>query len=210
MLCTSCARSWVECQHFSGGESWPYVLPHSFTPISLLMLQSPFTLDLWSDWAVSHLVCISLFISLMDTFASRPLHPANNVASEMVKSQQMCLFVSPASASLAQHCCSPLGLCGSLGSWRAVTDHFFPVFPQKLTTTAALYFTLRCVCLTTAFCSHCHLLLTSTIQSTGQHLSNHSKFPLDPKLWWIYCLYLWARNEWDKGWGLGWWSFLPN
>lgn len=169
------------------------------------MLQSPFTLDLWSDWAVSHLVCSSLFISLMDTFASRPLHPANNIASGMVKSQQMCLFVSPASASLAQHCCSLLSLCSSLGSWRAVIDHFLPVFPQKLTTTAA--FPLRCVCLTTAFCSHCHLLLSFTSQSTGQHLSDHSKCTLNPRLWWIYCLYLWARNEWEKGWSLGWWFF---
>lgn len=116
-LCASCARSWVECQHFSGGESWPYVLPHSFTPIPLSpQLQSPFTLHLWSDWAVSHLVCSSLFISLMDTFASRPLHPANNIASEMVKSQQMCLFVSPASASLA-HNAAASSVC--VAAWAA-------------------------------------------------------------------------------------------
>lgn len=133
---------------------------HSHLP--LLVLQSPFTLRLWSDWAASHLVCSSLFVSLMDTFASRPLHAANNSASEMVRSQQMFFYLCPQLLPPLLALLHLLSLWGSLGSWRAVINHFLPVFPQKLTTTAALFFTLRCVYLTAAFCSHFHFLLCST------------------------------------------------
>lgn len=69
--------------------------------------RAPLISDLRSDWAVSPLVCSRLFISLMGTFAFRPLHLSNNIASETAK-WQMCPFVSPS------FCLPSLGLLQSL------------------------------------------------------------------------------------------------
>lgn len=172
MLCASCARSWVECQHFPGGESWPYVLPHSFTPISLSCCR-----------AHSLSICDLTGHSPISSAAAHlfpwwtPLPPGHSIQPTIVKwngqiTADVFLFVSPASASLAWHCCSLPVLCGSLcHSWRAAIDHFLPGFPQKLTTPAALFFTLRCVWLTTAFCSHLLLPSTQTILSSLWSLS---------------------------------------
>lgn len=164
MLCASCARSWGECQHFSGGEPWPYVLPPSFTPISARAAEPIHSLcDLNGQAPIQFAAACLLpwWTPLPPGHSTQP-----TTRSEMVRSQQMCLLVSPASACLAWHCCSLPSLGGNLGSSGVLIDHFLPGFPQKIT--AALFFTLRCVCLTTAFCSRCHLLLPSTSESTSQ------------------------------------------
>lgn len=167
MVCASCERSWVECQHFSGGEPWPYVLPHSFTPISLSSCCRAHSLSICDLTGQSLILFAAACLFPWWT----PLPPGHSIQPTIVHvkwwnhSRCGCCVPSLPCPALLQL------LWGSLGRFRALLDHFLPVFPQKLTadiyisnTTAALFFTLRSVCLTPAFCSHCHSLLPHPCQ----------------------------------------------
>lgn len=144
------------------------------------MLHSPTRFHLLSDWAVSLLVCSGLFISLMDIFASRPLHPSNNTASETVKSQQMCPFLSPSFCllllGLPQLPLQPVCVAAWLAEALFLTT-FLPSLPKNTLPLLPLYFILIPVCSTTVFRTHYHSLFTSTVHNEFFYQSEHLPAP---------------------------------
>lgn len=128
MLCASCARSWVECQHLSGGESWPYVVPHSFTAISLCSCCRAHSLSICDLTGQSP---ISFAAACLFPWWT-PLPPGHSIQPTILQvkcsNHSRCVCLSP---QLCLPCLALLHLLSLWGSWGALIDHFLPVFPQK-------------------------------------------------------------------------------